>query len=88
MCIFAPLTSTGLSYGVTVTRQILVLKFWVRNPIAQHNKRHAAKCGVCCIYTSEHYLYRLKMRAVREVLYILIVWRIESSSFFTGVLKW
>lgn len=33
-----PLTSTGLSYGVMVTRQILVLKFWVRAPIAQHNK--------------------------------------------------
>lgn len=44
-----PLTSTGLSYGVMVTRQILVLKFWVRAPIAQHNKRHTAKCGVCCM---------------------------------------
>ena len=88
MCIFAPLTSTGLSYGVTVTRQILVLKFWVRNPIAQHTKRHTAKCGVSCIYTSAYYLYRLKMRAVREVLYILMVWRIEPLSHFSGVLKW
>ena len=34
------------------------------------------------------YLYRLNMRAVREVLYILIVWRTEPSSHFSGVLKW
>ena len=27
-----------LSYGVMVTRQILVLKFWVRVPIAQRQK--------------------------------------------------
>lgn len=25
-----------------VTRQILVLKFWVRAPIAQHNKGHTS----------------------------------------------
>lgn len=82
-----PLTSTGLSYGVMVTRQILVLKFWVRAPIAQHNKRHTAKCGVCFMRPSA-YLYRLNTRAVREVLYILMVWRTEPSSHFSGELKW
>ena len=33
--IFATLSSDGLSYGVMVTQQILVLSFWVRVPIAQ-----------------------------------------------------
>ncbi len=30
-----PLTSNGLSCGVMVTQQILVLSFWVRVPAAQ-----------------------------------------------------
>lgn len=34
------------------------------------------------------YLYRLNTRAVREVLYILMVWRTEPSSHFSGELKW
>lgn|GEM_PF-6181336 len=60
MCIFAPLTSTGLSYGVMVTRQILVLKFWVRAPIAQHNKgrtnRSAAfVVSLLCLFVSLEY---------------------------------
>ncbi len=34
-----PLTSIGLSCGVMVTQQILVLSFWVRVPAAQLTKR-------------------------------------------------
>ena len=38
-----PLTSNGLSCGVMVTQQILVLSFWVRVPAAQ---RKEATCKV------------------------------------------
>ena len=46
--IFATLSSDGLSYGVMVTQQILVLSFWVRVPIAQHQPygRFVARYGI------------------------------------------
>lgn len=38
--IFVPLSSNGLSCGVMVTQQILVLSFWVRIPAAQRSLRN------------------------------------------------
>ena len=51
-----PLTSTGLSYGVMVTRQILVLKFWVRAPIAQHNKGRT-NCSAAFVVSVPRLIY-------------------------------
>lgn len=48
--IFAVAFELGLSYGVMVTRQILVLKFQVRILVAQPNGKPAVQQRVFCVF--------------------------------------
>lgn len=73
--IFAVAFELGLSYGVMVTRQILVLKFQVRILVAQPN-RTDFQCGIFLLYNPLYYTIEkpslLEERMVAQYLGILL----------------